>query len=171
MLIKVVHLIFHNAKVDKVFVRGILFVKNYKTIWNYQTGNEKIRTSCRIQSTSGLSNFRYLKLSICRTFSLLTAALITSFGITNPAFLNFDYAKLFSMSLHRFSDLLFISYLERFHFTHSIRILKRYIRKLWSNVYLFLFRHKSISVSMSLMSQMLKSNLLYWLFLEENKNQ
>ena len=119
MLIKVVHLIFHNAKVEKVFVRGLLFVKNYNTIWNYQTGNENIRTSCRIQSTSGLSNFRYLKLSICRTFSLLTAALITSFGITNPAFLNFDYVTLFPLSLHRFSDLFFIRYLERFHLTHS----------------------------------------------------
>ena len=58
-----------------------------------------------MQSTFAILSTRYLELLLARTFSLITSAvsviaLINSFGILNPAILNFHYVELFSHFTH-----------------------------------------------------------------------
>ena len=93
----------------------------------------------KIQSTSAISSIRRLELLLAWTVSLdpsalSVTALINSFRIFNPAILNFHYVELLSQSL----------------FISLIGMLKKYIRKLWLNVYLFLFQHNNMSVKRKL---------------------
>ena len=70
------------------------------------------------QSTSTISNTRYIKLSLSRTLglsALWVTSLINLFGISNLAFSNFHYVELFSPSLQRFLRI----YLKPFHFNNS----------------------------------------------------
>ena len=96
-----------------------------------------------------ISNACHLELSLSRTFSsvpsaLSVTALLNSFGISNPAVSN--YIELFSYSLQRF---LFLSSISSV-FISLIWMLKEYIRKLWSNVYLCVLQYKNMSVKRKL---------------------
>ena len=58
----------------------------------------------KIQSTSAISNTRYLKLSLCGTFYLVPSIfslifLINPFGTSNSVISNFHYVEQFSLSL------------------------------------------------------------------------
>ena len=62
-----------------------------------------------LQSISAISNTRYLDLSLCRTFYLVSSAfllisLLNPFGISKSAILNVHYVEQFSLSRQSFLD-------------------------------------------------------------------
>ena len=83
-------------------------IKETITTINNKELNVTLRRDCetnyKVQSTSVISNARYLELSLSRTFSLVPSAflvtfLIITFGISNPAISNFHYVKQIFRSL------------------------------------------------------------------------
>lgn len=108
-------------------------------------------TSEIMQMTSAISNSRYLKLSLYRTFSLILSALsvtasVNSFGMLNPVISNFHYVRtIFSAP----SILRAVFHpLSRAILFHSLKCWKRH-SKIWSNV-CFLFQHSNMLVKQKL---------------------
>ena len=106
-------------------------------------------------SCFGLNFLLWSEPPFSRTFSsdpsaISETALINSFGMSKPATSNFNYVELFSRSFQCSLGLFSICYHQLFHFTHSNVQRKEYIRKLWSNAYLFLFQHNNMSVNQKL---------------------
>ena len=86
-----------------------------------------------IQSTSAISNARYLELSLSRTFSRVPSAFpvtfpIITFGISNPAISNFHYVE----QHFAVPSALLSRYLELFHF--DVRFLNKIVRKNWDSI-------------------------------------
>ena len=85
-----------------------------------------------LQSTSAISNTRYLELSLCRTFYLVPSAfsltsLINPFGISNSAISNFHYVEDFFSIPSVIFGLFPIRYLE-----HSNEVCEWIILFIWS---------------------------------------
>ena len=120
-----------------------------------------------LQSTSSISNTRYLKLSLSQTFSSFpsapsVAALINSFDISNSAISSFHYVKLFSWSLQRLLGLFSIRFLKRFHFTHS------YFERIHSKTLIeflsFLISANNMSVKTFDVNQKFSWKKYFWIF-------
>ena len=116
-----------------------LHLKFY-TEYEYSDHTQKFWARCYI-----ISNFFF------GPFSTLGNCPYKLVRCPNPAFLNSHYVELFLWSFQRFLGLFSIRYLESFHFTHS-----NVERKLWSNVYLFLFQQSSKSIKRKLIVKCLR---------------
>ena len=100
-------------------------IKETITTINNKELNVTLRRDCetnyKVQSTSVISNARYLELSLSRTFSLVPSAflvtfLIITFGISNPAISNFHYVKQIFRSLQLYYPAISNFFISMFDF-------------------------------------------------------
>ena len=126
------------VKVRKIMSRDIGWHDNPET---YTV--DILYLECPLFRTSIISNFFF------GPSALSVTALINSSGVSDPAISNFHYIELFSPSVQRFLWGCFPSAISRV-FISLIRMLKKYLRKFSSNVYLFLFQHSNMLVKQML---------------------